>query len=73
MLGVTAAYSHNGLGMLSAAAADHGPVLFVGHSRYGAGIDNIAVAGVGKSADTMAAGDEKLLHSLRFVLIYFAT
>ena len=59
--------------MFSAASANNGAVFSVCYRGDGAGVDNVAVAGILKSTYAVPLADEKLLHGLGFVLIYLAS
>ena len=72
MLGIAAAHTNDGLGILPAAAADDGPVLFVRNGGDGAGIDDVGIVLFFKGADFVTAALQQLLHSLGFVLIGLA-
>ena len=72
MLAVTAAYADDRIGTQLPEPADHRPVLFVCHGGDGAGVDDIAVAGLIKAAQGMPLGHKQLLHGLGLILICFA-
>ena len=72
VLGVAAAYADDGVGIIPAAPADDRPVFLVCHGGDGAGVDNIAVAGLVKLPDLVPKLRQQLLHGLRLVLIRLA-
>ena len=72
MLGIADADTDDGVGVISPAAADHSPVLFVSHGGDGAGIDHIAVALVIEGYNLMTLTDQQLLHRLGLILICLA-
>ena len=72
MLGIAAAHADESPGMLPAAAADHGPVLFVRNGGDGAGVDHIGIVGFLEGANFVAGLFQQLLHGLGLVLIGFA-
>ena len=72
VLGIAPAHGQQGLWMLPAATAQHGPALFVGHGGNGAGVDHIGVAVPLESADLLTPLKQKALHSLGLILIHLA-
>lgn len=71
-LGIAAADAEDRRRIQLPAAADDVAVFLVRHGGDGAGIDNIAVAGLFKAADGMPGGGEPLLHGLGLVLVDLA-
>ena len=72
VLAVTAAHADDRLRVFPAAAAEHGPVFLVRHGGDGAGIDDIAVAGVLKGGDVVPLLGQQALHGLSLILVGFA-
>ena len=71
-LGVAAADAEDRRRIQLPAAADDVAVFLVRHGGDGAGVDDIAVAGLFKAADSMPGGGEPLLHGLGLVLVDLA-
>ena len=73
VLGVAAADADDGLRVLPAAPADHGPVFLVGNGGDRAGIDHVGIALLVETADLVAHRAQQVLHGLGLILVCFAS